>query len=321
MKKMVIIFVAICAMAEFGASEGQRSGAISDGFPNFITSNEDYYVTRIGEIPKIDPQSYQLSISGLVDNPRSLSLDQLYELDMEELPLTVECIGNSPGGPLLSTAIWKGIKLIDLLSSLGIREGATGVRYTAADGYYASHTMEQIKGNGVLVALYMNEEPIPSIHGFPVRILNPGYYGVKQPAWVTDIEVIDRPLEDYWGDRGWDVSPPIEIDSTIFSPEKSARIAADKPLRVTGAAFGGTRVAKVEVTTDRGSSWQEARIVERLDADNTWVFWEIELRFSIPGSYTLNARATDVDGNQQQEDDPDRYDGANDWPVIKIVVR
>ena len=321
MKKITITFFALCVLSGLAVGEGQKPTAISDGFPSFITPTEEYYVTRIGKIPEIDPQSYQLKIEGLVEEPRSLSLDQLYALDREELPLTVECIGNSPRGPLLSTAIWEGIKLIDLLSSLGIHESATGVKYTAADGYYASHTLEQIKNNGVLVALYMNGEPIPPLHGFPVRILNPGYYGVKQPAWVTSIEVIDRPMEDYWGDRGWDVSPPIEIDSTIFTPDKSVKIGSNEPLRVTGAAFGGTRVAKVEVTTDRGKSFSEAHIVEQLDADNTWVFWEIELTFSSPGSYTVNARATDIHGNQQQEDDPDRHDGTNDWPVIQVTVR
>jgi DMSO/TMAO reductase YedYZ molybdopterin-dependent catalytic subunit len=233
----------------------------------------------------------------------------------------VECIGNLKTGARVSTAVWKGFRLADLLDSVGVSDRATGVRYEAADGYYASHTLEQIRENGVMVALYMNGEPIPPLHGFPVRILNPGFFGVKQPAWVTRIEVIDRPVKDYWEDRGWDCSPPMDIDSKIFTPGSRTSVQIMEPLRITGAAFGGTRVAKVELTTDGGQSWSEARIVESLDADNVWVFWEAELAFPEKGSYVVNVRATDIHGSSQIEDDPNRYDGRNDWQMIRVGVR
>ncbi len=291
-----------------------------EGFPEFITPNDKYYVTRIGKVPEIDPDTYRLEITGLVDNPRSFTLEELRELPMIELPLTVECIGNSPSGPLLSTAIWKGFLLYDLLLSLGLSESATGVRYTAADGYYASHTIEQIRDNKVLVALYMNGEIIPSIHGFPARVLNPGYYGVKQPAWVTKIEVIDRPINDYWEDRGWDCSPRIAVDSTIFYPEKKATVKIGEPITLMGAAFGGTRIEKVEVTIDGGESWTTADIVKEMNVDNVWVFWKTELTFLEDGNYTVNVRATDINGNAQVDDDPNKYDGTSDWPVLKVKV-
>ena len=117
---------------------------------NIKAKNEDYYVTRIGSIPDINESSYRLNVTGLVKNPKSFKLSELRALDMVELPLTVECIGNSPKGPLISTAIWKGFRLYDLLSSLGLNANATGVSYKAADGYYASHTMDQIKNNGII---------------------------------------------------------------------------------------------------------------------------------------------------------------------------
>lgn len=322
MKKGIIgVFVVLTCAANLVASGGIEPVETDGGFPDFITSNDDYYVTRIGNIPEIDPATYRLEVTGLIDTPTDFSLEELYAMDMKELPLTVECIGNSPNGPLLSTAIWKGVLLADFLEALGIDDAATGVKYMAADGYYASHTLEQITENGVLLALYMNGEPIPPLHGYPIRILNPGYYGVKQPAWVTSIEVIDRPLEDYWDDRGWDVSPPMAIDSTIFSPDGRVTIGPGEPLHVTGAAFGGRRVAKVEVTTDYGETWTEANIVERADADNTWVFWETELVFEQRGSYGVNIRATDIAGNTQAENDPIRLDGNNDWPILRVTVK
>ena len=307
-------------MLGFIACTSEKFAVKESGFPDFITSNENYYVTRIGEVPQIDASSYSLEVKGLVDRPGSFSLDELYAMEMVEVPLTVECIGNSPSGPLVSTAVWKGFRLYELLQSLGVHQDATGVRYEAADGYYASHTMEQIRDNGILAALYMNGEPILPLHGFPLRILNPGYFGVKQPAWVTSIEVIDMPMKDYWEDRGWDCSPPMDIDSIIFQPARGAKVAAGEALRISGAAFGGTRVAKVELTADKGKSWSAAEIVKKMDADNVWVFWEADLVFPQRGSYTVNVRATDIQGNTQIETDPDRYDGANDWPLIRVTV-
>ena len=318
MKKLLMFL--ICAPLVFLSCMSKNPTVNESGFPDFISSADDYYVTRISSVPEIDADNYSLEIAGLVDNPRAFSLEELYSMEMQELPLTVECIGNSPSGALISTAVWKGFKLYELLQSLGIKDAATGVRYEAADGYYASHTMDQLRENGVLLALYMNDEPIPPLHGFPIRVLNPGYYGVKQPAWVVRIEVIDRSMKDYWEDRGWDCSPPMAVDSQVFQPQNNAAVKVDEPLRFTGSAFGGTRIARVELTTDGGESWTTADIVRNMDADNVWVFWEVELRFSEAGSYLVNVRATDIHGNTQEEDDPSAYDGSNDWPVVRVKV-
>ncbi|MHA2357114.1 MAG: molybdopterin-dependent oxidoreductase [Candidatus Thorarchaeota archaeon] len=291
-----------------------------DDFPDFITSNNNYFVTRIGAVPEIDRDTYRLEIMGLVDNPTSYSLAELQSLNLTELPLTVECISNNENGRLVSTAVWKGFNLFDLLESLGLSDTATGVRYRAADGYYASHTLDQIENNGVLGALYMNGVEIPPLHGFPLRILNPGYHGVKQPAWVIEIEVIDRPLEDYWQDRGWDTSPPMEIDSKIFFPLGSTSIALYQNLRVGGAAFGGTRVKLVEYTLDDGLTWTSATIVQEMDADNVWVFWEANLSFSTRGQFTLQIRATDINDNQQTKTDTSFNNGTSVWPQLIINV-
>jgi hypothetical protein len=295
--------------------------AFAGGFPDFITTNENYYVTRIGNLPNVKEAGYRLEVTGLVEKPGKWTLDRLRTLPAVEIPLTIECIGNSRGGPQLSTAVWKGFLLYDFLVSLGLKEGVTGVRYEAADGYYASHTLDQIRDNKVMGALYMNGVPIPRLHGFPLRILNPGFYGVKQPAWVTKIEVIDMPMKDYWEDRGWDCSPPMQVDSTIFFPEKNEKFKVGEPVKVGGAAFGGKRIARVELTTDGGKSWIEAKVVKSRDADNLWVFWEGELTFASKGSYTINARATDIKGKVQEEKDPAKFDGTGDWPLVKVKIR
>ena len=311
---MIVVVVLV------GTNPNLLSPDTSGEFPDFITENEDYFVTRIGSVPAINRDTYRLDIVGLIDNPTSLSLVELQSLNMTELPLTIECIGNGGSADLVGTAVWEGFNVYDLLESLGLSENATGVRYLAADGYYASHTLDQLENNSVLGALYMNGVEIPPIQGFPLRILNPGYYGIKQPAWVTQIEVIDRPLEDYWEDRGWDTSPPIEIDSHIFFPQDSATTGINENLRIGGCAFGGTRVKLVEYTIDDGSTWNNATIIQQLDADNVWVFWEINFSFSDASYITLQIRATDINDNQQTRTDSSAADGTSTWPQLTIIV-
>ncbi|MGY5859370.1 MAG: molybdopterin-dependent oxidoreductase [Candidatus Thorarchaeota archaeon] len=289
-------------------------------FPDYFTANEDYFITRIGGVPTINRDTYQLEIKGLIDNPTDFSLEELQSLNLTELPLTIECIGNGENGKLVATALWKGFNVYNQLESLGISENATGVRYLAADGYYASHTLDQLRNNGVLGALYMNDVEIPPVQGFPLRILNPGFYGVKQPAWVTEIEVIDRPLEDYWEDRGWDTSPPMEIDSKIFFPHTAIAIGENENLKVGGCAFGGTRVAVVQYTTNGGASWHNATIVQQIDEDNVWVFWEINLSFDDADEYELYVKATDINGNRQPRTDSSVLNGTSNWPVLYISV-
>ncbi len=317
-----LLFLGVCViMAGMVAACHARSGLEeTGGYPDFITPNDKYYITRIGSVPEIDGTAYRLNVTGLVQHPRSFTLKELTDMATVELPLTVECIGNTSRGRLISTAVWKGFPLIKLLESLGLDPRATGVKYKAADGYYASHTMQQIRDNRVLVALFMNGVPIPPAQGFPVRVLNPGYYGVKQPAWVTDIEVIDMPIQDYWEERGWDCEPPLPVDSTIFFPEDTARVAVGKPLSIGGAAFGGKRIELVELTSDGGKHWTQAEITKKMDADNVWVFWKAELTFPVPGRYVVNSRATDISGKAQEDKDPNRYDGTNDWPMLKVKV-
>jgi hypothetical protein len=91
-------------------------------------------------------------------------------------------------------------------------------------------------------------------------------------------------------------------------------------LTIGGAAFGGTRIEKVEVSTDGGASWTTASMIKNMDVDNVWIFWETELTFPEEGSYIVNVKATDIHGNAQIDDDPNKYDGRSDWPMLKVKV-
>jgi len=299
---------------------GNNSDRDDDEFPDFITKNSDYFITRIGDVPNIDSDTYSLNVWGQIDNPKTYSLIELQELDLIEQTLTTECIGNSAKGPLISTTVWKGFRIYDFIVSLGLKENATGIKYLAADGYYVSHTLSQLRDNGTFGALYMNGESLPANQGFPLRIVTPGVYGAKQPAWVVDMEVIDRPLEDYWDERGWDTSPPMDVDSTIFFPLDYVNIKIGEPLKIGGAAFGGTRISKIEYTLNLGVSWNPISIIQSIDADHVWVFWEVNVTFNKQGIVSLHTKATDVYNNTQPTIDPSWIDGFNSWPRLIINV-
>lgn len=316
----VLIIAAIVTVVVIVSHPFSEPGGEESGFPDFFTKNEDYFIYRLGSIPQINREDYQLRISGMIDSPSTFTLDELRSLNLVDLPLTVECIGNSRNGDYVSTAVWRGFNVYELLQSLGLSDNATVVGYTAADGYYVSHTLEQVKNNGVLGALYMNEVEIPPEHGFPLRILHPGYYGVEHPAWVVGIEVLDTPLEDYWAERGWNTSAPMTIDSKILFPRFSTTILSNETLRVGGCAYGGTRVKIVEYTLDDGSTWHNATIVQEIDADNVWVFWEVNVTFSQTGQFVLQTKATDIHDNQQIEEDGIYTDGIDSWPGLTINV-
>jgi len=291
-----------------------------EAFPDFITKNEDYFVNGIANIPNINSDSYRLTVSGKIDNPRSFSLGELQALNLTERPLTTECIGNQPKGVLLATAVWGGFLVYDLIESLGLKSNATGVKYLAADGYYAYHTLDQLINNGTIGALYMNGEILPQDQGFPLRIVNPGAYGAKQPAWVIEINVVDKPVKDYWDDRGWDTSPPMDVDSTIFFPQDNVEIKVGVPLEIGGAAFGGTRISKIEYTINGGLNWDQASINMSIDADHVWVFWRVLLTFNESGQYSFYTRATDIYNTTQPMIDPYYLDGTNSWPRLIVNV-
>lgn len=289
-------------------------------FPDFITKNEDYYVTRIGSVPQIDTNTYKLKVWGQIDNPKDFNLSDLQSLSLTEQTLTTECIGNPTRGHLLSTAVWRGFLIYEFLESLGLKGNATGVKYIAADGYYVSHTLDQLRNNGTLGALYMNGEVLPPVQGFPLRIVNPGSFGAKQPAWVIEIEVIDRPLENFWDDRGWDTSPPMDVDSTIFFLNDFVEINVGVPLEIGGAAFGGTRISKVEFTINGGINWSQVNITESIDADHIWLFWKVLITFNTSGTFFFFSKATDIYNNTQPMNDPHTFDGSNSWPMLIIIV-
>jgi DMSO/TMAO reductase YedYZ molybdopterin-dependent catalytic subunit len=289
-------------------------------FPGFINPNDGYIDTRIGLIPSIHGENYRLSISGAVRTPGVFSLDDLRGLDQVKMTLTTECIGNPGNGDLVGTAEWRGFRLFDLLETLGISDSAFTVKYTSADGYFTYNTLEEVEHGNVLGALYMNDEPLPERYGFPLRIIFPGYYGVRHPGWITAIEVLGSGPEDFWSGSGWKTDSAMSIDSKIFFPVSHSRYTLGDTVRIGGSAYGSRRISSVDVTLDNGESWMPATIRQSLDLDHVWVFWEAQFVPGSAGSYTLRSRATALDGRVQPKLDNTPLDGTSSWPSVTIEV-
>jgi DMSO/TMAO reductase YedYZ molybdopterin-dependent catalytic subunit len=289
-------------------------------FPPFITPNDLYFDTRLDGIPAINSEAYRLKISGAIDHPSTYTLRDLLGMDLVKRTLTVECIGNLANGPLLGTAEWRGFRVYDLLYNLGIQEDATTVKYKSADGYFTFNTLEELKNNKVLGALYMNDESIPPLYGYPLRIIFPGYFGVRQPGWIVEIELLETGPEDYWSGSGWKSDSSMAVDSKIFFPTSKSRFALGDSIRIGGAALGARRISKVEVTLDEGNTWIPATIRQSLDEDFVWLFWEVTVTPLKAGDLRIRSRATAEDGSVQPESDNNYLDGINSWPSVSVTV-
>ena len=294
------------------------------GFPAFITPIQDYFVLQINGNHAIDGDGYKLKITGAIKSPAEFSLEELRNLEMVEKTLTVECIHNPVNGKLLGTATWKGFDIYKLLEHLGIEEGVSFVKYVCSDGYFTYNTIEELRERDIVGALYMNDEPIPEKYGFPLRILFPGYYGVRQPGWVVEIELLSSGIRDFWGQtqfEKWNTDSAMAIDSKIFFPAKNDTLFLGGNQKIAGAAYGSRRISSVEITVDDGETWIPATIKQSLDQDYVWVFWEVDFIPQSVGTLSIRARAIGEDGRVQPRVDNLYLDGTNAWPRVTVFVK
>lgn len=264
------------------------------GLSTRITELGDFYVVDEEIVdPDVDPASWRLSVGGLVDHPFELTYDGLLAMPLVEQPATLECISNPVGGELISTATWTGVRLMDLLVRAGVGAGAVEVVSQAIGGYSDSIPLTDALRPVTLVAVGMNGQTLPREHGFPARLLAPGYYGMKQPKWLTAIEVVDQPYQGYWEQRGWIKAALVKTWSRIDG------LGEGDPASwvVAGVAFAGDRgIDRVEVSIDGGTAWRDAELEAPLSG-LTWRRWKVA--FDPSGVAEVLVRATDGDGAVQ----------------------
>ncbi len=275
-----------------------RARPIANRVTKFITPNPEFYAVSIDEgfRPKVKQDEWRLEIVG--QTSFTLSYDELVKLPSSDIHKTFLCVGNEAGGPAMGQAIWTATPLTPILEkALGTmpRENLRVV-FHALDGFYSSVPLEFAMSGMSWLAYKMNGEALPLKHGFPARVLLPGIYGMKQPRWLSKIEITTSPwFKGYWETRGYCDECNIKMTARI----DSARQQKDGTWLVTGIALCGAQaVGQVEVSFDDGKSWQAATIASEKLPD-AWATWEVRWRPENKGEYVLSARVSDARGNHQ----------------------
>ena len=228
------------------------------GVTPFVTPNAEFYrIDTALTVPQVPVEGWRLAVTGLVDRPLSLDYQELLARPLTEVDVTLVCVSNVVGGNLAGNARWLGVRLDDLLAEAGVDPGADQIVGRSVDGYTCGFPLAALDGRPALVAVGMNGEPLPLVHGFPARLLVPGLYGyVSATKWLTEIELTRfDAFDQYWVPRGWDAEAPIKLQSRIDTPRGLATVAAG-PVPVGGVAWApGTGIGAVEVRVDDGPWW------------------------------------------------------------------
>ena len=295
--------------------------AAVDGVSELITPNETFYrIDTALSIPNVDIDSWEVSFTGLVDSPFSLTYDELVSLPMVERYITICCVSNSVGGELIGNAKWLGVPLKDLVEQAGVQPEGTQLIGRSVDRFTVGFpTAAVFDGREALLAIGMNGEPLPVRHGFPARLVVSGLYGyVSATKWLSEVEFARwEDFDAYWIPRGWAKEAPIKTQSRIDTPRPGTVEAGTQA--IAGVAWAqNLGIDMVEVRVDDGP-WMEATLPEELAID-TWRQWHLEYDFT-PGSHMIAVRATDRTGTTQtSEIVPPRPDGATGYHTVQVVV-
>ena len=285
----------------------------------YITPVPEHYVVSKNVInPDVPEARWSLRITGMVDNPLELSLEELTALETVERPSTLTCISNPVGGDLIGNSVWTGVRLSALLERAGVQAGATELILRAADNYADSFPIEAAMADGTIVAFLQNGEPLTRDHGFPARVLVPGIYGMKNVKWVTEIELVNEDFQGYWQTRGWSDTAIVRTMSRIDTP--AGVPLDDGTVAVGGVAFAGLRgVQGVEVSVDGGDTWQEAEVAPAVN-ELTWNLWGFSWDAE-PGTHEVLVRAVDGTGEvQTAERERPLPDGATGYHTVTVRV-
>jgi len=290
-----------------------------------ITPNELFYcVTKNVVDPRVDVDLWHLEIGGLVQNPATWRFQDLMGFEATTQETTLMCISNGLDAGLISNAVWKGLPLPDLLDQAGVLSGAARVRLQAVDNYTDTIPLEKAMQPTTLLAYEMNGAPLPDRHGYPLRVIVPGYFGEKNVKWLTRVEVTDANAKGFYETQGWGPNFIVPTRSRIDVPDDWAFVSLGKlttPIEVKGIAYGGDRgISRVELSFDDGQTWSDAEIYYS-GGNLAWSLWKAQWTPAAAGDYVLVVRATDGDGDVQEwEEDRGPFSGVSGLHGINVRV-
>ena len=333
----------------------RNRGMPLEGLRYAVTPTGMHYLLVHFDIPEVDATSWRLDVGGLVSRPLSLSLDELRDRPTVTQTVTMECAGN--GRALLNprpvsqpwlleaigTADWTGTPLRGILDEAGVDSRAVEVLFTGRDrgvqgdevqDYQRSLTLDEATRGEVLLAYEMNGEPLQPQHGYPVRLLVPGWYGMTSVKWLDRIEAIPHHFDGYQMERTYryrqsadETGEPVElirVRSLMVPPGipdfmTRGRLVSAGRVELIGRAWAGRLgISRVEVSADGGSGWSDAKLEARAP-EFAWRGWSFEWEAS-PGRHTLCVRATDTEGNVQPVEQPWNIQGMGNNMAQRVEV-
>ncbi|MFW5473614.1 molybdopterin-dependent oxidoreductase [Knoellia sp. CPCC 206450] len=292
------------------------------GIVPWRTPNKDFYrIDTALVIPRVDVDSWELSIDGEVDSPFSIDFADLSSMNLVEKDITMCCVSNEVGGGYIGGARWLGVPVRQLLERAGVRESADQILSTSVDGMTISTPVQALTDDrDALLAIGMNGEPLPRRHGYPVRLVTPGLYGfVGSTKWVERLTATTYAAKKaYWTEREWATDGRILTQSRIDTPRGLANLRPGRNV-IGGVAWAqGRGIAKVEVRID-DEPWREATLGPDANVDY-WRQWFLEWD-ARAGRHELTVRATDMNGDVQIEQRAEPFPrGATGWHSIPVLV-
>ena len=297
------------------------------GMPDLITPASSFYLIDTAlTSPRIDANTWKLSVKGAVDNPIEFSYKDLLGLPTREADITLSCVSNTVGGGLVSNGRWTGVLLSDVLEEAGLsRDKITGASRQlvgrSVDGFTTGFKTDiALDGRNALVAFGLNGSELPVKHGYPVRLVIPGLYGyVSATKWLTEIELTNWNFDAYWIQRTWSKEGPVKTQSRIDTIADGDNLSAGSN-PIGGIAWAPHRgIEQVEVSTDAGQTWNTANLAKQL-AEDTWRQYVYDWN-AAPGNYTIQVRATDGNGETQTAAEaPPHPSGATGYHTIDVSV-
>ncbi|TSA83120.1 molybdopterin-dependent oxidoreductase [Deinococcus detaillensis] len=313
----------LSALLKQGSADTTAAAPVpGEPLPFGVTPVEQfYYVSKNLEAfdPRLSAEKWSLTVSGLVQRPKTYRLADLKQFAPVTSERTLSCISNPVGGPLISNGIWGGFRLTDLLRDVGIQKEARFVLWKAADGYTESLPLGEALDPENLLITQLNGEALNAKHGFPLRVLIPGRYGMKQPRWITNITLSAEDQPGYWVKRDWSKAARVELMSRIDQPpEIDPVVKAGRQTFIRGVAFFSQPITKVEVSTDGEKTWREAELV-RPRSIYAWTPWQLAWTPEA-GQYTLTVRAYSGDTVQKKADKDALPEGATGYHRFEVKV-